>query len=275
MSRKDKICDSSMKWRMATEIARAISETAYLAYEKKLLTQIKKGVIPRHLAIIMDGNRRYAYELGLGKIAGHEKGKEKLEEVLEWCLEVGVKILTVYAFSTENLNRPKEEVDKLMKIFADNFRRAGEDERVSKYGIRIKVLGQRELLPKDVVEAIEHAESITKDYDNYFYNLAIAYGGREEIVTAIRDVAQDVQDGKINVEDIDEELISSRLYTGGLPDPDLILRTSGEERISNFLLWQIAYAELYFIDVYWPGFRKIDFLRSIRSYQMRQRRYGK
>lgn len=260
---------------MATEIAKAISETAYMAYEKRLLNQIKKGVIPKHVAIIMDGNRRYAYQLGLGKTEGHEKGKEKLEEVLEWCLEAGVKILTVYAFSTENLKRPKEEVDKLMKLFADNFRRAGEDERVSKYEIRIRVLGQRNLLPDYVVEAIEHAESITKDYDNYFYNLAVAYGGREEILTAIRQVAGDVRDGNLNVEDINEELISSRLYTSGLPDPDLILRTSGEERISNFLLWQLAYSELYFVDVYWPGFRKIDFLRSIRSYQMRQRRYGK
>lgn len=260
---------------MATEISRLISETAYQAYEKKLLNQITKGKIPRHLAIIMDGNRRYAYQLGLGKTGGHEKGKEKLEEVMEWCLEVGLKILTVYAFSTENLNRPREEVDKLMDIFAENFEKAGDDERVHKHKIRIKVLGQRELLPERVVNAIASAEEITKEYDGYFYNLAIAYGGREEIVTAIKSVANDVKNGKLNVDDIDEELISSKLYTGGLPDPDLILRTSGEERVSNFLLWQLAYSELYFVDVYWPGFRKIDFLRSIRSYQMRQRRYGK
>jgi undecaprenyl diphosphate synthase len=141
-----------------------------------------------------------------------------------------------------------------MKLFAENFMKAGEDERVHKYKVKVKVLGQRDLLPDFVVKAIEHAENITKDYDGYFYNLAIAYGGREEILSAIKSVASDVQEGKLAVEDIDQELISSKLYTGGLPDPDLILRTSGEERISNFLLWQIAYSELYFVDVYWPGF---------------------
>ncbi|MCK4442992.1 MAG: di-trans,poly-cis-decaprenylcistransferase, partial [Thermoplasmata archaeon] len=253
-----------MQW-MATEISRIISETAYQAYEKKLLNQILQGTIPKHLAIIMDGNRRYAYQLGLGKTSGHEKGKEKLEQVLEWCLEVGIKILTVYAFSTENLKRPKEEVDKLMKLFAENFRKANDDERVHKYKIRIKVLGQKDLLPDYVAEAIDFAENVTKDYDGYYYNLAIAYGGREEILNAIKAVATDVKSGALDVEDINEELISSKLYTSGLPDPDLILRTSGEERVSNFLLWQLAYSELYFVDVYWPGFRKIDFLRSIRS----------
>lgn len=264
-----------MKRKMAADITRLISEAAYQAYEKKLLSQVRKGKIPQHLAIIMDGNRRYAYVLGLGKTEGHEKGKEKLEEVLEWCLEVGIRILTVYAFSTENLNRPKDEVDKLMKLFAENFRRAGDDERAHKHRIRIRALGQRELLPKEVVDAIEYAEERTKGYDDYFYNLAVAYGGREEILNAIKSVALDVKSGRIDVDDIDEKLISSRLYTSGLPDPDLILRTSGEERISNFLLWQLAYSELCFVDVYWPGFRKIDFLRAIRSYQMRQRRYGK
>ncbi len=259
---------------MATEITRVISETAYQAYEKRLLNQILQGKVPRHVAIIMDGNRRYAYQLGLGKTGGHEKGKEKLEQVLEWCLEVGIRILTVYAFSTENLKRPKDEVDKLMKLFAENFRKANDDERVHKYRIRIKVLGQKNLLPDYVVEAIDFAEDVTKDYDGYFYNLAIAYGGREEIVSAIKSVAEDVKEGTLEVDDINEELISSKLYTSGLPDPDLVLRTSGEERISNFLLWQLAYSELYFVDVYWPGFRKIDFLRSIRSYQMRQRRFG-
>ncbi|MEE9223347.1 MAG: polyprenyl diphosphate synthase [Thermoplasmata archaeon] len=264
-----------MKRWMATEISRLISEAAYQAYEKKLQGEILNGKIPQHVAIIMDGNRRYAYQLGLGRAGGHEKGKEKLEEVLEWCLELGIKILTVYAFSTENLKRSKEEVEKLMKLFAENFMRAGEDERVHKYKVRVKVLGQRDLLPDYVVKAIEYAENITKDYDGYLYNLAIAYGGREEILSAIKTIASDVKEGRLAVEDINQDLISSKLYTGGLPDPDLILRTSGEERISNFLLWQIAYSELYFVDVYWPGFRKIDFLRSIRSYQLRQRRFGK
>ena len=161
-----------------------------------------------------------------------------------------------------------------MHLFAENFRRVGDDARVHQHHIKIRVFGDRALLPKEVVEAIEYAEGRTQDYDEYRFNLAVAYGGRQEILTAIRDVVRDAQAGKVQPEDIDEKFFSRRLYTADLPDPDLVLRTSGEERISNFLLWQLAYAELYFVDVYWPGFRKIDFLRAIRSYQMRTRRYG-
>lgn len=259
---------------MASEITRVISDTAYQAYVSRLLKQIKAGKIPNHVAIIMDGNRRFARDLGMDPNQGHEKGRDKLEEVLQWCLDVGVRILTVYAFSTENLKRSKKEVDHLMRLFAENFREIGEDDRVHKHGIRVRVLGQRDLLPDDVRDAIAYAEEKTKDYDSYFYNIAVAYGGREEIISAIRSIAQDVKDGKISVNNIDENAFASKLYTADVPDPDLILRTSGEERISNFLLWQLAYSELYFVDVYWPGFRKLDFLRAIRSYQMRQRRFG-
>jgi tritrans,polycis-undecaprenyl-diphosphate synthase [geranylgeranyl-diphosphate specific] len=235
---------------------------------------VKASAVPKHVAIIMDGNRRFAREIGLSTIEGHEKGRLKLEEVLDWCLEVGVRILTLYAFSTENFLRGDAEVKHIMASFAENFRRAGDDERVHRHRIRVRAVGRRELLPKDVQDAIAYAEEKTKGYDNYHLNLAVAYGGRQEIVDAIRDVVRDAKAGKVDVKDIDESFFSRRLYTGDLPDPDLVLRTSGEERISNFLLWQLAYAELYFVDVYWPGFRKIDFLRAIRSYQMRQRRYG-
>ncbi|MCK5548284.1 MAG: di-trans,poly-cis-decaprenylcistransferase, partial [Thermoplasmata archaeon] len=162
-----------------------------------------------------------------------------------------------------------------MKIFAENFRKIGDDKRIHEHKIRIKVIGQKELLPNDVREAIEYAEEMTKDHSDYILNLAVAYGGRQEILEAIKSLVKDAKDGKIDVDNIDESVFSSRLYTADLPDPDLILRTSGEERISNFLLWQLAYSELYFADVYWPGLRKIDFLRAIRSYQLRQRRYGK
>lgn len=260
---------------MASEITKLISETAYQAYEKRLLKQVLQGEVPKHVAIIMDGNRRFAKELGLSSTEGHQKGREKLEDVLEWCREVGIKILTVYAFSSDNLRRSKEEVDSLMKLFTESFRKAGDDERVHKYGIKIKVLGQKELLPLDLQEAIKYTEERTKNYRNYLYNLAVAYGGREEILNAIKKVVLEAKEGRIEPDDIDEEFFSSRLYTADVPDPDLVLRTSGEERISNFLLWQLAYSELYFADVYWPGFRKIDFLRAIRSYQMRQRRYGR
>ncbi len=255
--------------------SKIISDAAYQAYERRLIHQVKGAPIPNHVAIIMDGNRRFAREIGLGNaLDGHTRGRDKLEEVLEWCLEVGVHILTVYAFSTENIRRPSEEVQHLMHLFAENFRRVGDDARVHQNRIRIKVFGDREILPEDVKAAIQYAEDRTKDYDAYRFNLAVAYGGREEILQAIRDVVRDAQAGAVAPEDITEKFFSRRLYTADLPDPDLVLRTSGEERISNFLLWQLAYSELYFVDVYWPGFRKIDFLRALRSYQQRLRRYG-
>ncbi|HEY7588099.1 MAG TPA: polyprenyl diphosphate synthase [Thermoplasmata archaeon] len=255
--------------------SKIISDAAYQAYERRLLHQVTSAAMPNHVAIIMDGNRRFAREIGLGNaLDGHTKGRDKLEEVLEWCLEVGVHILTVYAFSTENIRRPSEEVQHLMRIFAENFRKVGDDARVHQHKIKIMVFGDRDILPSEVREAIEYAEGRTKDYGAYRFNLAVAYGGREEILQAIRDVVKDAQAGKVRADDIDEKFFSRRLYTADLPDPDLVLRTSGEERISNFLLWQLAYSELYFVDVYWPGFRKIDFLRAIRSYQQRLRRYG-
>ncbi|MFQ5907967.1 MAG: polyprenyl diphosphate synthase [Thermoplasmata archaeon] len=259
---------------MAAEIARVISEAAYQAYEKKLMREVLTGPVPRHLAIIMDGNRRFAEEVGLSSADGHERGREKLEEVLEWCMDLDIRILTVYAFSTENLNRDDGELDDLMSLFARNFRRAGDDERVHENQIRIRVLGQTERLPPAVQEAIRYAEEKTANYDSYLFNLAVAYGGRQEILDAIRHLVEDAMEGDIALEDIDEGVFSKRLYTADLPDPDLILRTSGEERVSNFLLWQLAYSELYFVDVFWPGFRKIDFLRAIRSFQMRRRRFG-
>jgi tritrans,polycis-undecaprenyl-diphosphate synthase [geranylgeranyl-diphosphate specific] len=260
---------------MTTDISEMIGDLAYRTYERKLLKEVTSEKIPRHLAVIMDGNRRFAQELGWSSIEGHKKGREKLEEVVEWCKELGIKILTVYAFSTENLDRDEDELNILMKMFAENFRKIADDERIHKYKIRVKVIGQKELLPKDVQEAIDYAETRTKDNKEYVLNLAVAYGGRQEILEAIKNVVRDVKEGKIDVDSIDETMFSSRLYTADLPDPDLILRTSGEERISNFLLWQLAYSDLYFADVYWPGLRKIDFLRAIRSYQLRQRRYGK
>lgn len=223
----------------------------------------------------MDGNRRFASQMGMDAVAGHQVGRDKLEDLVNWCLETGIRVLTVYAFSTENLKRSPGEVAALMRLFAENFRRAGDDERAHRHKIRVKAIGQISLLPKDVQDAIRYAEERTRDYDQYFFNIAVAYGGREEILNAIREIAREACEGKLKPENIDEKVVSSHLYTSDLPDPDLILRTSGEERISNFLLWQLAYSELYFADVYWPGLRKIDFLRAIRSYQRRKRRFGK
>lgn len=230
--------------------------------------------VPNHVAMIMDGNRRFAEKLGLNPIEGHALGRDKLEEVLDWCLELGIKIVTVYAFSTENIKRSADELKALLELFMESFRKAGDDKRVHKNKVKIKAIGRVDILPKEVQDAIKYAEERTKEYDNYHLNIAIAYGGREEIVQAVKRIANDVKNGKLSEQLINEETISSYLYTKDLPDPDLILRTSGEERISNFLLWQIAYSELYFADVYWPELRKIDFLRAIRAYQHRRRRFG-
>jgi len=259
---------------MTTDLTRAISSTAYQTYEKRLIKEVLANPVPHHVAIIMDGNRRYAKEFGMLVHEGHDKGRQKLEDVLEWCLEIGVRMLTVYAFSTENVGRSKDEVDTLMRMFVENFRKLGDDKRVHKNRIRVRVLGQREVLPKDLQDAISYAEDKTKDYDQYFFNLAVGYGGREEIIHGIRKIAEAVKMGKLKADDINEKTFGEFLYTKDMPDPDLILRTSGEERISNFLLWQLAYSELYFSDIYWPGFRKIDFLRAVRSFQQRRRRFG-
>ena len=242
--------------------------------ERQLLQKVLSAPVPRHLAIIMDGNRRFAASHGLLITEGHEHGREKLEELLNWCLETGVRILTVYALSTENLSRPKDEVDRLMELFEKAFRDIAKDERVHRNRIRVRAIGNREILPANVRAAIEEAEAATATYDQYFYNVAIAYGGREEILGAIRRLARSARDGQLDPDAIDLDMVSRELYTADLPDPDLIFRTSGEERISNFLLWQAAYAELYFADVLWPGLTKLDFLRAIRSFQQRRRRYG-
>ncbi len=260
---------------MSNEITRAIANTAYQTYEKRLIKEVKEGEVPEHVAIIMDGNRRFAMEIGLVANEGHVKGKEKLEEVMEWCLEMGIKVLTVYAFSTENLSRDEVEVHYLMDLFEENFLKLAEDQRIHKHKIKVTVLGQRELLPERVIRSIEVAEKRTMDYSQYYYNIALAYGSRQEMISAIRRIAIKVKEGELEVDDINEKMFSSFLYTADFPDPDLVLRTSGEERVSNFLLWQLAYSELYFTDVFWPGFRKVDFLRAIRTFQARRRRFGK
>ena len=190
-------------------------------------------------------------------------------------MEDGVKILTVYAFSIENFNREEDEVDYLMDLLVDSLDRFSKSEMVQEKKVAIRVLGDISTLPDKVVEAIDRAYTATEGYSDYQLNMAIAYGGRQEIVSAVKKIAAMVDESKIDIEDIDEEMISKNMYTSDLPDPDLVLRTSGEVRVSNFLLWQLAYSELYFTDVYWPGFRHIDFLRAIRTFQQRERRYGK
>lgn len=241
----------------------------------RLMEEIKQYPLPKHIAIIMDGNRRFAQGLGLSLEAGHILGKEKMEEVLDWCFDLNVPILTIYAFSTENFKRSQKEVRTLMLLLKQELDKAKEDSRIHQNKIRIRILGHLESLPRTLQQSAKSIMDITKTYKNYQLNIALAYGGREEIIHAIQHMGNDIKKGKLEVKNISEQTVTSYLYTKDLPDPDLILRTSGEERISNFLLWQLAYSELYFSDVYWPALQKRDFLLAIRSYQHRKRRYGK
>lgn len=244
-------------------------------YEQRLLEEVKEGRnIPRHVGIILDGNRRFARNAGLKELDGHKLGAKKLEEVLKWCNELGIECITVYAFSTENFNRSKGEVAHLMDIFAKNFKKISTSDRVKKHKIRVRALGDLSRLPKKVRVAIKGAERATKSHDRYLLNIAIGYGGRAELAQAIHRICRSVERGELKPKDVDERLIENYLYTAGVPDPDLVIRTSGEERLSGFLLWQSAYSELYFCEANWPAFTKIDFLRAIRTYQGRERRYG-
>lgn len=247
----------------------------YDIYEYFLRRQIKNGKIPEHIAIIMDGNRRLAKRFGIMPWEGHRLGADKLEQVLNWCLELGVKSVTAYAFSTENFNRPKEEVDKLLDLFEEEFNRIANDPKIMKNRVRVRAIGDIERFPERVKKSIRNAEESTKGHDRITLNVAVAYGGRQEITDAVKKIVSQVQDGKLAVDGITEKTISDFLYTKGGKDPELVIRTSGEERISGFLLWQTAYSELYFCESYWPGFRKIDFFRAIRTFQQRKRRFGK
>jgi tritrans,polycis-undecaprenyl-diphosphate synthase [geranylgeranyl-diphosphate specific] len=249
---------------------------AYKLYERWLWHQVKNGGKPEHIAIILDGNRRWASEKALEPWFGHEKGAEKVEQLLNWCLKLNVKSITLYAFSTENFNRPKAEVEEIMRIAEEEFRKILTDERIHKNKVRVKVIGRVNLLPESLQKLVSDVEKATQNYDEHFLNIAFAYGGRAEIVDAARKIAESVQLGKLNIQNIDEGMFEKYLYTAHMPkqDPDLIIRTSGEERLSGFLLWQSAYSELCFLDVYWPDFRLIDLLRAVRTFQKRKRRFG-
>ena len=247
----------------------------YRLYEWYISRDLKPEKMPKHVAIIMDGNRRYSKLQGnMDVIKGHEIGVDTLEKVLDWSIELGIEIITVYAFSTENFNRPQHEVEGLMKLFVKNFKRLVDHEKIHKNEVKVKVVGKTELIPESVREAIKEAEDATAQYDKRLLNIAIGYDGRLEIIDSFKKIIKQVQAGEITIDDVDEELVSKTLYTGGLDDPNLIIRTSGEERLSGFLLWQSSYSELYFCETLWPELRKVDFIRAIRSYQERERRFG-
>ena len=247
----------------------------YKIYEKRLLNELDPARMPKHVAIIMDGNRRYTKVQGNMEVTrGHELGVDTLEKVLDWSIDLGIEIVTAYAFSTENFNRSEKEVNGLMNLFVKNFKRIVNHEKIHRNKVRVKVVGRIDLLPDDVKEAIKEAEDATKDYHDRLFNLAIGYDGRLEIVDAVKKIYQKIEAGELSIDDVDEKLINDNLYTEGLADPNLIIRTSGEERLSGFLLWQSSYSELYFCDSLWPELRKIDYLRAIRDYQARDRRFG-
>ena len=249
----------------------------YKACEKYLIEQIKYGPMPEHIGIILDGNRRWATEKALNSTAGHWAGAKVGEEVLDWCLEYGIKTLTLYTFSTENFSGPSEEVNSILKIVEEETRKLGRDSRLHSQEVRVKAIGRTDLLPETLQDVFKRLEDETSMYDRHFLNLAIAYTGRAEIVDATKKIVEDVHQGNLSPQQIDEDTFHKYLYTAHLPNPnpDLVIRTSGEERLSGFLLWQSAYSELVFEDVYWPEFRKIDFLRAIRLYQRRHRRFGR
>ncbi len=247
----------------------------YKLYERRLDWLVKTGSPPRHLAVILDGNRRWAREMQLSVDAGHRLGFENVVKMVHWCLDLKIKELTLFAFSTENFNRGEEEVEGLMDLLVDACKRFETDPDIHGNKVRVRTIGRVDLLPERVRKAIESLERVTAAYDNFHLNIAVAYGGRAEIIDAIKGLFRQVQEGSLSIEDITEDHIRKHLYKEDMPDPDMIIRTSGEQRLSGFLLWQSAYSELYFEEANFPAFRKIDFLRAIRTYQNRSRRFGR
>ena len=227
--------------------------------------------IPQHIAIIMDGNGRWAMEQGKERSFGHQAGVDAVRRITTECSNLGVKFLTLYTFSTENWNRPADEVAALMGLVLTSL----EDEIFMKNNVRFRVIGDRSRIPESVNKKIAETEEHTAKNDSMTMVIALSYSSRLELVNATRQIAQEVKDGKLNTADITEETINERLWTNFMPDPDLLIRTGGEVRISNYLLWQIAYSELYFCETYWPDFMEEDLYKAIYSYQSRQRRFGK
>lgn len=241
----------------------------------RLRERLVSGEVPKHVSIIMDGNRRFAWNKNSKKELGHAEGKEKLKEVMDWVLDLGIPYFTVYALSTENISeRDSEELEILYDLYVSGLDEISVDPRIHDRGVKVQVVGRLDMLPPRVRESIENAEKLTSQYSDFTFTVCLAYGGREEIVDAVKSVATDYASGALDIDSINSSEITKRMYAAELPDPDLVIRTSGEERISNFLLWQIAYSELHFTDVFWPSFSKSDLYEAIESYQYRRRRYG-
>ena len=238
-----------------------------------LKSKINPNYLPKHVAIIMDGNGRWAKSQGFKRVFGHKKGVEAVRQSLEAATELGIETLTLFAFSTENWNRPKFEVDTLMNLLVSSLKK--ELKTFQKNNVKLQTIGNIDKLPKKAQRELKETIDKTKNNTKITLNLALNYGSREEIINATKSISKKIVNNDLKIEEIDENIINSHLYTFNLPDVDFLIRTSGEKRISNFLLWQIAYAELYFTNVLWPDFNKEEFYEAILNYQSRERRFGK
>jgi short-chain Z-isoprenyl diphosphate synthase len=251
----------------------------YYLYARRLVREVKDRPKPRHIGIILDGNRRHGRSLGITEPRElYDIGANKLDEVLEWCVELAIPTVTLWVFSTDNFQRPAIEVSGILASIEAKLRALAKDPAVHRRRVHVRAIGCLALLPKPVLAAIAAAERATSGYDGLELNIAVAYGGRQEIADAVKALLAGMAEKQVTLaeatDEITPEAIAGHLYTAGLPDPDLIIRTSGEIRLSGFLLWQSAHSEFYFTDVLWPAFRKIDFLRAIRAFQQRRRRFG-
>lgn len=254
----------------------ALETILYPLYEARLRRQLRGKKRPKHIAVMADGNRRWARESGLPDIShGHRAGGAKIGELVKWSAEMGVDVVTIYLLSTENLQRTSEEVEVLFSIISDVI----DDLATEHYSCKVKLVGHLDLLPPDVAQRMQRSADATTKKGGLIVNIAVGYGGRQEIVDAVRSLINAEAKAGTPAEELAEHVtaasIAEHLYTSGQPDPDLVIRTSGEQRLSGFLLWQAAYSEIWFTDTYWPAFRKIDFLRALRDYSQRSRRFGK
>ncbi len=258
--------------RAVVDWKRGVRQVLYPAYEARMLRRMP-GSLPQHVGVMLDGNRRWARAVGRDTAHGHQAGAANIEPLLGWCDEVGIEVVTLWLLSTDNLNRPATELDSLLAIIADAVDSLADQRRW-----RLHPVGALDLLPDDVARRLKDAAEATADVDGMLVNVAVGYGGRREIADAVRSLLQEHATRGTSLEELaqtlDVEHIADHLYTKGQPDPDLVIRTSGEQRLGGFLLWQSAKSEFYFCEAYWPDFRRVDFLRAIRAYAHRERRFG-
>lgn len=276
-----------MKSKPAAAAVRTLQKTRSAArgallwgYEQRLAREVAQGgKLPRHLGLILDGNRRYAKAGGMGREMGHSFGADKAHEVLQWCLELGIGAVTIWVLSTDNSSRDPQEIAHILSLLEREALNLSTDPRIHANRVKVRAIGQHSNFPGHVLDALRELEEKTAHYDGMRLNIAVGYGGREEIVDAVKLHLETQAAAGVSLEQATAELtpdhISAHLYTTDTPDPDFIIRTSGEIRLSGFMLWQSVYSEYYFCDVYWPGFRRVDFLRALRDFQGRDRRFGK